>query len=126
MKQEPTIIVEIDPDADAAYVTLSDGAVARTVEFSPEIMVDLDELDVAVGVELLTLTSVFGVAEVAELARRFHVPTSVAAALPAAFEALARWTPANISTAATGTGTLQRSGFATLRSSVGTLEECAG
>ena len=47
------VIVEIDTVAQAAYIRLSNNAVARTVEVTEEIMVDLDEFDMATGIEIL-------------------------------------------------------------------------
>lgn len=47
--------VEVDHDAEAAYIALSAAPVARTVEVSPEVLVDLDQAGAVVGVELLTL-----------------------------------------------------------------------
>lgn len=46
--------VTIDGLADAAYIELNDAPVARTKELSETVLVDLDEYDVAVGIELLS------------------------------------------------------------------------
>lgn len=48
-------VLEIDLTANAAYLQLTDEEVARTVEVTPEIQVDLDRLGVATGVEILDL-----------------------------------------------------------------------
>ena len=42
-----------DATAGAAYITVSSNDVARTVEVTPTVLVDLDALGVVVGVELL-------------------------------------------------------------------------
>ena len=47
--------VEVDHNADAAYIALSTAPVARTVEASPSIQVDLDAAGAVVGIELLSL-----------------------------------------------------------------------
>lgn len=52
---EHTVRVEVDQSADAAYVRLTSGKVARSVEVSPDVVVDLDEMNVVVGVEMLHL-----------------------------------------------------------------------
>ena len=48
--------VEVSRDADAAYLRLRDAAVHRTVEFTPLILVYVDEVGAVVGLELLSLT----------------------------------------------------------------------
>lgn len=47
--------VKIDREADAAYICLSDKPIARTVEVTDDVLIDLDEFNVAVGVEVLEL-----------------------------------------------------------------------
>lgn len=51
--------IEYDPEADAAYVRVSDGAVSRTEEDSDVCILDLDAEGNLIGIELL---SVFGFA----------------------------------------------------------------
>jgi uncharacterized protein YuzE len=60
----------VDGDAGAAYLQLSTGEVARTVEFSEDIYVDLDRFNVVVGIELLDLAVTLPLDALAE---RFHV-----------------------------------------------------
>lgn len=70
--------VTVDQQADMAYIRLTDGKVARTVELSPEICVDLDDLGVVVGIEC------FGIdAEMpfSELIRVHHVHSETVEAL---------------------------------------------
>lgn len=66
----PSMSLQIDTDAGAAYLRLNTNAVARTVEFNDDIMVDLDELDVVVGIELLDLAVSVPLDDVAQ---RFHI-----------------------------------------------------
>lgn len=67
---EPVISVEIDQDASAAYVRLSAGHVARTIEFSEKLIIDLDEHDVVVGIELLGLATAVPLDDIAE---QYHI-----------------------------------------------------
>ena len=69
---EPVVSVEIDQAASAAYVRLSAGHVARTVEFSEELIIDLDEHDVVVGIELLDLAKAVPLDDIAE---QYHIRT---------------------------------------------------
>ena len=75
-----TAVLTIDRDADAAYLRLGDGKVARTVGVSRGVLVDLDELNVAVGVEVLELD-----AEIPfeQLVRKYHIPSATVDALRA-------------------------------------------
>lgn len=88
MMSEPSITIEIDPTADAAYILLAHNDVARTIEFSPEVAVDLDALDVVVGVELLTLAAPVTHVTVDELIRRFHVQSSLQSAVHVAIDVI--------------------------------------
>ena len=57
--------------ANAAYIELSDRDVVRTVEVTNSVMIDLDEFDVAVGIELLDPETI---PNLVEIMRRCHVP----------------------------------------------------
>jgi uncharacterized protein YuzE len=72
MAAEPVVSVEIDQDADAAYVQLFAGQVARTVAFSDDVNIDLDEHGVVVGIELLDLGSTI---PLDDIAARYHIRT---------------------------------------------------
>ncbi len=75
------MIVEYDPEADAAYIRLTERPVARTEEESDVCVIDLDAACQIVGIELL---SVFGFAGASlhALARRgLLTPQQVDAAL---------------------------------------------
>ena len=45
--------ITYDPDADAAYVTLSSAAVQDSAEVSPGVVLDYDDQGRVVGIELL-------------------------------------------------------------------------
>lgn len=72
--------LEVDTVAEAAYFLVTDRGtkVAKTIEFNDEILVDLDDFGMVVGVEVLTLQTEV---PVAQLAQRFHF-------IPGAREAL--------------------------------------
>ena len=50
-----TATLTVDFAADAAYLALSDHEVVETCEVSPGVLVDLDDLRMVVGVEVLAL-----------------------------------------------------------------------
>lgn len=52
---QPKIVLEVDAVADSAYIRLSDSKVRKTVELTEDVLIDLDEFNVVVGVEVLTL-----------------------------------------------------------------------
>lgn len=70
--------LDIDQEAGAAYLRFSDEPVARTVEFSDVIVVDLDQHNVVVGVELLDLSESVPLDSLVE---KFHVHTESFAVL---------------------------------------------
>lgn len=74
----PYFGLEIDHDANAAYIQLTDAPVSKTVEVSRQVLVDLDEMNVAVGVEILSLHAEvpFGA-----LRDQFHIHSDVIAQL---------------------------------------------
>ena len=45
--------VDIDLDADAGYITVSDAAISRTVDVSGSVSVDIDSSGNLVGIEIL-------------------------------------------------------------------------
>lgn len=73
MVTDKCVRLVVDQDAEAAYMTLTGHAVARTVEMSDSIAVDLDEYDMVVGIELLTLTN--PQLPLDELIHGFHLPS---------------------------------------------------
>lgn len=46
-------VIDVDKSVNAAYVALSTGPVARTLEVSESVLMDLDECGDVVGIELL-------------------------------------------------------------------------
>lgn len=68
------ISIELDTVLHAAYIRLSDHAVVRTVALDDQVMVDLDEFGVAVGVEVLDESAPL---PFARLTDEFHVHTDV-------------------------------------------------
>jgi len=71
-----TVLLEITIDRldDVAYITMSDKRVVRTVELQPDVLVDLDEMNVVVGVEVLSLDAVM---PFQRLIDEFHVHSGV-------------------------------------------------
>ncbi|GBQ01507.1 DUF2283 domain-containing protein [Streptomyces spongiicola] len=88
---ESMIQVEIDPVAALAYVELGHGDVARTVQFTDEVTIDLDPYGMVLGVEFLTLTADLDPDLRARLESQYHVPSQVLDVLPAALAAVANW-----------------------------------
>ena len=64
--------IDVDFTANAAYLRLHEGTVARTEEVSAGVMVDLDDMGVVLGVEVLDL-GVF--IPYSDLVHKFHVRT---------------------------------------------------
>lgn len=48
-----SIAITVDTALGTAYIRLASDSVARTIEFSDQILVDVNEFNVAVGIELL-------------------------------------------------------------------------
>lgn len=78
MTNRPMAKLNVEPQHDVAYLTLSDAEVATTVEYSDDIVVDLDALNVVVGIEFLSMGTTI---PLTDLATRFHIPNEVAAAI---------------------------------------------
>lgn len=68
------ISIEVDTLLHAAYIRLSEKDVARTVQVNDEIMIDLDDMNVAVGIEVLDEGAPL---PFQDLVSRYHVHTSV-------------------------------------------------
>lgn len=62
--------VVVDSAVDACYIRLSDMPVRHTVELSEDILVDLDEFDIVVGVEVLDMSAPL---PLSELCKKMHV-----------------------------------------------------
>lgn len=65
-----SITVEVDTAVDTAYITLSDEDVVRTRRVTDDVNVDLDNMNVVVGVEMLRRAAPL---PLDELATKFHV-----------------------------------------------------
>lgn len=66
--------VAVDLDADAAYIRLSGGPIQRTQDVTDDVLVDLDEFAMVVGVELLSVNAVI---PFQRLVDEFHVHSDV-------------------------------------------------
>lgn len=69
-----SVTVNIDTVVNAAHITLSEQPVARTVEYSDHIMVDVDEFELVVGIEFLDLGTNL---PIDDLAATFHLHSDV-------------------------------------------------
>lgn len=74
MTTKPTIQIVIDQTADIAYVRLSGHAVVSTCQLNDEVLVDLDQHNIAVGIEVLRADAEL---PFDELTGRFHVHSDV-------------------------------------------------
>lgn len=83
MAGNAVVSVKLDRDAGAAYLRLSTNSIARTVEFSEDIYVDLDAMGVVVGVELLDLMIPM---PINDLASKHHIHSDAIRILTAAIE----------------------------------------
>lgn len=96
--------LSVDFEADAAYLLVSDNPVAETIEIEPGILIDLDDLRCAVGVEVLSLALTI---PVEEITHKYHVRQQDLAALqqmrPAITSFVARQATGSIAPGRTGT-----------------------
>lgn len=69
-----SVKVTVDQSVNAAYIEFSDHEVVRTVRVGGGINVDLDDMNVVVGIEVL---SIHAELPVARLADEFHVHSDV-------------------------------------------------
>ncbi|MGH3764906.1 MAG: DUF2283 domain-containing protein [Pseudonocardiaceae bacterium] len=106
MPAETVVSVKIDTGAGAAYLRLARSQVTRTVEFTEDIYVDLDQFGVVVGIELLDLDTSL---PLDELGARFHINTS---ALDVLMQAI-RWS-APRRTVASGSPPAQSTSFSSM------------
>lgn len=72
------IVLTIDSELRVAYIQLQEASVARTVELTDDILVDLDEMNLVVGIEVLDLNADIPMRRLAE---ECHVHSDVIAAL---------------------------------------------
>jgi uncharacterized protein YuzE len=64
-------VLDVDTEADAGYVTLREGSVARTDQFSDSVLVDVDNAGIPVGIEILTLAADV---DVDGIVTRYNIP----------------------------------------------------
>lgn len=71
---EARISLEVDNAAQAAYIRVGEGAVAHTAQLTDGVLIDLDEMNIVVGVEVLELA-----AEIpfSRLRNEYHVHSDV-------------------------------------------------
>jgi len=86
--------ITFDSEAKALYVKVREGKVAKTIEFSPETFVDLDDKGHLIGVEMLnpgnlTIQKTRVLAPLQKIATKFHQP-----ALNNIFKDFNRYVPA--------------------------------
>ena len=72
------IRLEIDLMANAGYIRLSDELTHRTVQVTEDVLIDLDVMNVVVGIEVLTLSAAI---PFSRLVDDFHVHTDVVEAV---------------------------------------------
>lgn len=84
-----TLEVRVDRAADAVYVRLAEGDVDRTIEINDEVLVDLDQFGMAVGIELLRIAAPI---PVADLTQRCHVRSETVHTLGLISESLKAFT----------------------------------
>lgn len=78
MTDDIKISLEVDLQANAAYIELSSEPVVRTDQVNDEVLVDIDANDMVVGIETLRVDAAI---PFAELEARFHVRSDVIAGL---------------------------------------------
>ena len=61
--------MSFDADADAAYLTLSDGRIVRTEEVADGIQIDYDATDRPVGIEVLSVKRRLGAGDLSSYLR---------------------------------------------------------
>jgi len=59
--------IEYDKEADAIYICLQDKEVAKTVEISDSVNVDLDENEDFIGIEVIDATQRYSLSEIFNL-----------------------------------------------------------
>ena len=65
---------KIDAEALAAYITLRNAKVHKTVEFGEEVFLDLDSNGNPVGIEIADITRPQKVGLFHKIARKYHIP----------------------------------------------------
>ncbi|HEY3548855.1 MAG TPA: DUF2283 domain-containing protein [Propionicimonas sp.] len=97
----PRVVIELDGEVGTAYIRLSAEAVATTHEVSEDVLVDLDAMGVAVGVEVLRLTADL---PFQRLTTEYHVHSAVIDLLRRIRPSVAAFVVSSASEAATTAG----------------------
>jgi len=66
--------LKIDGDAQAAYIKISNNPVNRTVQATENVLIDLDDYDLAVGIEVLDLDATI---PYSRLMSEFHIHSDI-------------------------------------------------
>ncbi len=64
------LMISFDPLAKVVYIALKESKVKRTIEFTPETFIDLDEKGNLIGIELLNP----GTLILRKIAKKYHRP----------------------------------------------------
>jgi len=67
-------MLKIDRQALAAYITLRNAKVNRTIEFGEEVFLDLDSNGNPIGIEIADITRPQEVKLFHKIARKYHIP----------------------------------------------------
>ena len=67
-------MLKIDTQALAAYITLRDAKVSKTIEFGEEVFLDLDFNGNPIGIEIADITRPQKVEIFHRIARKYHIP----------------------------------------------------
>ena len=75
---EPLLTLELDEEADVAYLKVGVGEVAQTIEYNDSMMIDLDAYGMVIGIEVLG-----GMVEIPvdDLIERYHIRSAAAGLL---------------------------------------------
>ncbi|MCW1250644.1 DUF2283 domain-containing protein [Acaricomes phytoseiuli] len=87
--------VLVDTEVNAAYLQLSDREVASTIEYSEELLIDLDGFGLIRGIELLDLEAAI---PYEDLASNFHIHGNVLAL----FRDISSWSRSTVSSDTAG------------------------
>jgi uncharacterized protein YuzE len=103
MSSSHRLSLEIDQGAGAAYLRFGDGQVARSVEFTEDLIVDLDEHEMVLGIEILDLSRSVPLDQLTE---RFHIRTEAFTTLLQALRSSTTAHQVGTPTSAVATGSL--------------------
>lgn len=67
-------MLEIDRQALAAYITLRNAKVHKTIEFGDGVFLDLDSNGNPIGIEIIDITRPREVRLFHKIARKYHIP----------------------------------------------------